>query len=171
MKAIKIILAFISFLVITFFVTGLLVKETTYTSEISINKPLNEVFATFNDVSLMKNWRPDLKSIEVLTENPEKMGSSHLLIVDNRGSEVRITEKVMAYVPNEKLTLFYDAQNMLKTDEYIFSENQGMSTIKMTSSCRSDSYMMACVFPYFKGTFKEIDQTYLNNFKTYLENE
>jgi hypothetical protein len=28
---------------------------------------------------------------------------------------------------------------------------------------------MACMFPYFKGTFKAQDQSYLNNFKTFLE--
>ena len=171
MKAIKIILAIITFLVVAFLVTGLLVKETSYTTEVTVNKPLNEVFEIFNDLSKKKNWIKDLKSVEIVNENPDKTGSTYILVVNNRGTEVTMTEKVLAYVPNEKVTLFFDAQNMLKTDEYTFSEKDGISTIKKNSSCRSDSYIMSCIFPYFKGTFQEIDQTYLNNFKAYLEQE
>jgi len=171
MKAIKIILAIITFLVVAFLVTGLLVKETSYTTEVTVNKPLNEVFEIFNDLSKKKNWIKDLKSVEIVNENPDKTGSTYILVVNNRGTEVTMTEKVLAYVPNEKVTLFFDAQNMLKTDEYTFSEKDGISTIKKNSNCKSDSYIMSCIFPYFKGTFQEIDQTYLNNFKAYLEQE
>ncbi len=40
----------------------------------------------------------------------------------NQGQEITMTEKVMAYVQNEKVTLFFDAENMLKTDDYVFTE-------------------------------------------------
>ena len=82
-----------------------------------------------------------------------------------------MTEKVLAYVENEKVTLFFDAENMLKTDDYAFTENDGKTTIILNSSCKSDSYIMACLFPYFKGTFQEQDQSYLNNFKEFMEKE
>ena len=80
-----------------------------------------------------------------------------------------MTEKVMAYVPNEKVTLFFDAENMLKTNDYLFSEKNGVTTITLNSSCKSESYIMACMFPYFKSVFKEQDQSYLNNFKAFAE--
>ena len=80
-----------------------------------------------------------------------------------------MTQKIVAYVPNEKVTVFYDAENMLKTNDYIFEEKNGVSKITLNSTCRSDSYIMACTFPYFKGTFKAQDQSYLNNFKSYIE--
>ena len=58
---------------------------------------------------------------------------------------------------------------MLKTDDYVFTENNGVTTVTLNSSCQSDSYIMACVFPYFKGVFKEQDQAYLDNFKAFIE--
>jgi hypothetical protein len=82
-----------------------------------------------------------------------------------------MTEKIMAYVPNEKVTLFFDAENMLKKDDYLFTEEKGVTTITLNASCQSESFLMACMFPYFKGTFKAQDQSYLNNFKTFLEKE
>ena len=58
---------------------------------------------------------------------------------------------------------------MLKKDDYVFTEKNGVTTITLNASCQSESYVMACMFPYFKGTFKEQDQAYLNNFKAYIE--
>jgi exo-beta-1,3-glucanase (GH17 family) len=87
----------------------------------------------------------------------------------NQGQEIVMTEKIMAYVLNEKVTLFYDAENMLKKDDYLFSEENGITTITLNAACQSESFIMACMFPYFRGTFQAQDQSYLNNFKKFLE--
>ena len=171
MKTIKVILAIISVLVVAFFLTGLIVKETKYTAQVSVNKPISDVFKTFNNSENIKNWIPEVKSFEVVNENPGKTGSIYKIVVENQGEEITMTEKVIAYVQNEKVTLFFDAENMLKTDDYVFVEKDGITTITLNSSCQSDSYVMACMFPYFKGTFQEQDQTYLNNFKAFVEKQ
>ncbi|MCI2227734.1 SRPBCC family protein [Polaribacter sp. MSW13] len=169
MKTIKIILGIITALVLAFLATGLLVKETNYTAQVSVNKPIKEVFKTFNKTENIKNWIPEVKSFEIVNNNPGKTGSIYKIVVDNQGQEIEMTEKVIAYVENQKVTLFFDAENMLKTDDYVFTEKNGITTITLNSSCQSDSYIMACMFPYFKGTFQEQDQTYLNNFKAFVE--
>ncbi|WP_339661467.1 SRPBCC family protein [uncultured Polaribacter sp.] len=169
MKTIKIILGIITAITVVFFATGLFVKQTDYTAQVSVNKPLTEVFETFNTSEKIKNWIPEIKSLEVLNENIGKTGSSYKIIIDTQDQEITMTQKVLAYVPNEKVTLFFDAENMLKTDDYIFTEKNGVTTITLNASCQSESYMMACMFPYFKSTFKDQDQTYLNNFKAFVE--
>ena len=171
MKTIKIILGIIIALVLVFFATGLLVKETNYKAQVSVNESLTEVFTTFNNTENVKNWILEIKTVETINENVGKTGSSYKIVLDNQGQEITMTEKVVAYVPNEKVTLFFDAENMLKKDDYVFTENNGVTTITLNSSCRSDSYIMACMFPYFKSTFQDQDQAYLNNFKTYIENK
>ena len=169
MKTVKIILGIITAISLVFFATGLIVKETNYANEVSINKPVEEVFKSFNNSENIKNWIPEIKSFEVINENIGKTGSTYKIVVESQEQEITMTEKVMAYVPNEKVTLFFDAENMLKTDDYIFAEKDGKTLITLNSTCRSDSYIMACMFPYFKGTFKAQDQTYLVNFKEYIE--
>lgn len=171
MKTIKIILGIITALTLVFFATGLIVKDTNYSAEVSINESVEEVFKMFNNSEDIKNWIPEVKSFEVINENPGKTGSIYKIVVENQGQEITMTEKVMAYVPNEKVTLFFDAENMLKTDDYVFKQKEGKTIITLNSSCRSDSYIMACMFPYFKGTFQQQDQTYLNNFKSFVENQ
>lgn len=170
MKTIKIILGIITALTLVFFATGLIVKETNYTAQVSVNKSVEDVFKAFNNSENIKNWIPEIKSFEVINENLRKTGSTYKIVVLSQDQEITMTEKVMAYVPNEKVTLFFDAENMLKTDDYVFTENDGKTTITLNSSCQSDSYIMACMFPYFKGTFQAQDQSYLNNFKEYIEN-
>ena len=171
MKTIKIIIGIISAFALAFFLTGLIVKKTDYTAEVVVNKSIEEVFSTFNNSKNIKNWIPEIKSIDVVSENPGKTGSIYKIVVETQGEEITMTEKVLAYVPNEKVTLFFDAENMLKRDDYVFTSKEGVTTITLKSSCQSDSYIMACMFPYFKGTFREQDQSYLNNFKAYIEKQ
>ncbi|KGL63972.1 SRPBCC family protein [Polaribacter sp. Hel1_85] len=171
MKTIKIILGIITAFVLAFLLTGLIVKQTNYSAKVSVNKSIEDVFKTFNNSENIKNWIPEVKSFEVVNNNPGKTGSVYKIVVDNQGQEITMTEKVMAYVPNEKVTLFFDAEGMLKKDDYLFTEKDGVTTITLNASCQSESYIMACVFPYFKGTFRDQDQSYLDNFKAFAEKQ
>ena len=169
MKTIKVILIIISTLVVAFLATGLLVQQTNYSATVSIDKPVDEVFSDFMQIDSVKNWIPDIKSVKPVNINPGITGSVYDVVVLNQGQEIAMTEKIMAYVLNEKVTLFYDAENMLKKDDYLFSEENGITTITLNAACQSESFIMACMFPYFRGTFQAQDQSYLNNFKTFLE--
>lgn len=171
MRTVKIIIAIISTITLIFFATGLIIKETNYSAQVYVNKPIEDVFKVFNNQENLKNWIPEIKSFEVINENPGKTGSTYKMVVENQGQEISMIEKVLAYVPNEKVTIFFDAENMLKTDDYNFNEKDGKTIVTLNSSCKSDSYIMACMFPYFKSTFQEQDQAYLNNFKAYIEKQ
>jgi len=169
MKTIKVILIIISTLVVAFLATGLLVQQTNYSATVSIDKPIDEVFSNFMQIDSVKNWIPDIKSVKPVNINPGITGSVYDVVVLNQGQEIAMTEKIMAYVLNEKVTLFYDAENMLKKDDYLFSEENGITIITLNAACQSESFIMACMFPYFRSTFQAQDQSYLNNFKTFLE--
>ncbi|WKD84713.1 hypothetical protein KCTC32516_00047 [Polaribacter huanghezhanensis] len=171
MKGVKIILGIVTALVVVFFSTGLIIKETTYQVKVEIDKPLDAVFSVFNNQELMKEWLTDVKSITPISVKPGIVGSEYKMLVENQGKEMEMNEKVMAFIPNKKVTLFFDADDMLKTDEYDFSFSDGKTTIIKDVICKSDSYLMSCLFPYFKGTFTDIDQKYLEDFKTYIEKQ
>ncbi len=172
MKAIKIILSIIIVFTVVFFSTGLFVKQTNYTSQVTVNKSLEEVFTLFNDMNEIKNWIPEIQSIAPLEVKDGVIGSTYKMVVlDNNGQPITMEEKVLAYVENEKVTLYFDADGMLKTDDYVFTYQNNQTTITNSSTCKSNSYILSCIFPYFKGTFQEIDQGYLNNFKAYIEQQ
>ena len=169
MKVIKIILGIVTVLVILFFSTGLLIKETTYQVRVEIHKPLSEVFAIFNDQEAMRYWLPEVKSITPINVKPGIVGSEYKITVDNNGQTIVMKEKVMAYILNKKVTLYFDAEDMLKTADYKFSEENGSTLIVKDVACKSESYIMSCMFPYLKGFFTDMDQKQLDNFKAYIE--
>ena len=173
MKTIKIILIFMSIMVVGFFSIGLLIKETTYSTQVIIEKPLEYVFTEFNDVSKLKNWIPEFKSIETIEEKLGKIGNQYKITIHNNGRDITMKEKILAFIPNEKVTLFYDARenSMLKTNDYIFTKEGSATKISHKAVCRSNGFLMSCMFPIFKSKFKSQDQAYLNNLKIFLEKQ
>jgi len=171
MKAVKIIVSFIGVLLLVFLTTGILVKETRYTTEIQINRPVAEVFSAFTNPDLLKEWIPEIESMETVVETPHKVGSKYKMVIVNEGEKVEMLEEILAYELNKKMTFSFDADNMLKTDAYFFSEKGNSTLISKESICKSDSYIMSCIFPYFKVMLKEIDQGYLDKFKTVVEKQ
>ena len=131
MKTVKIIITFLIILTVLFFGTGLVIKDSSYTSQITIHKPLEETFTMFTDVI--------------------------------------IKEKVLAYVKNEKITLFIDRDGVIERDDYTFTRDGSHTLINLNSSYQAKSYILGCVLPYFKSKFKKIDEVSLTNFKTFAE--
>lgn len=169
MKTIKIILGIIIALTLVFFGTGLIVKETKYTAEVEVNKPVKEVFALFENKEALQKWMPEIKSIEPINETPQKLGSTYKIIVENQGQQLEMQEKIRAYVPNEKLTFQFNSPDMVKIDDYNFIANGNTTKVVQHSSVRANSFMLACTFPWFKGNFKKMSQDYMNRFKEMAE--
>lgn len=169
MKTIKIILGIIIALTLVFFGTGLVVKETKYTAEVEVNKPVKEVFALFENKETLQKWMPEIKSIEPINETPQKLGSTYKIIVENQGQQLEMQEKIRAYVPNEKLTFQFNSPDMVKIDDYNFIANGNTTKVVQHSSVRANSFMLACTFPWFKGNFKKMSQDYMNRFKEMAE--
>ena len=171
MKVVKVILIVLVVLTLIFFGTGLVVKESNYSLEIEVDKPISETFRLFNDQSTTKEWIPEFQKIEVINEKPGVTGSEYRITVDNNGQMISMKEKVLAYVENEKVTLYVDSESVLKTNDYSFTSEGGKTKIKLDVTYQGESYILNCVFPYFKGTFKGIDEGYLQNFKAFAEKQ
>ncbi|MDO6812139.1 SRPBCC family protein [Tenacibaculum soleae] len=169
MKTVKIVLGIVTALVVVFLLTGIVVTEVKYTVEIEVDKPIEEVFKKFEDTDLMKQWLPDVKSIEILEEKPGKVGSTYTMVVENNGQEIKMIEKITAYIPNKKITFQFHSDQMVKTDDYNFIANGNTTKIVQNCGVNSKSYMSACMFPYFKGTFKSLSLNYMNQFKKIAE--
>lgn len=169
MKAVKIVLGVVTSLIIVFLLTGLIVTDVKYTAEIEIDKPIEKVFEDFQNVELMKKWLPEIKSIEPIEVKEGVIGSTYKMVVTNRGQEIVMIEKITDYIQNKKMTFQFDSDQMIKIDDYNFIANG--DTTKMVQNCtvNSKSYMMGCLFPYFKGSLKDLSLSYMNRFKNEVE--
>jgi len=170
MKTVKIIITLLIILTVLFFGTGLIIKESSYTSRIIINEPLEKTFSTFTDLSAKTQWNPEYNAIEVIELKPGITGSIYNIKVLHNNQTTIIREKVLAYVKNEKITLFIDKDGVVERDDYTFSSDGSQTVINLSSSYQAKSYLLSCVLPFYKFKFKKIDEVFLNNFKRFLEN-
>ena len=170
MKTVKIVITFLIILTVLFFGTGLIIKESSYTSRIIINEPLEKTFSTFTDLSAKTQWNPEYNAIEVIELKPGITGSIYNFKVLHNNQITIIREKVLAYVKNEKITLFIDKDGVVERDDYTFSSDGSQTVINLSSSYQAKSYLLSCVLPFYKFKFKKIDEVFLNNFKRFLEN-
>ncbi len=171
MKATKVILIIISIVSVGFFSTGLIMPEIKYETSIEINKNMDEVFLSFADVKNSMDWVPGLKSVGIRKEVPNKIGSVYELIAIDKGAEITIVQKITAFKKNESIGILFRANEMNKLNLFKFEVRGNTTVITLDATCRSDSYMLSCIFPYFKGFFKDQDDVYLQNFKSYIENK
>ena len=170
MKTVKIVITLLIILTVLFFGTGLIIKESSYTSKIIINEPLEKTFSTFTDLSAKTQWNPEYNAIEVIELKPGITGSIYNIKVLHNNQTTIIREKVLAYVKNEKITLFIDKDGVVERDDYTFSSDGSQTVINLSSSYQAKSYLLSCVLPFYKFKFKKIDEVFLNNFKRFLEN-
>ncbi|MCH3883091.1 MULTISPECIES: SRPBCC family protein [Tenacibaculum] len=169
MKVIKIILGIIIALTVVFLATGLVVKETKYTAEIEVNKPIEEVFALFDNPEALKDWMPEVQSIKPIEVRAGKIGSSYKMLIESQGQTMEMTEKIMSHVLNEKMTFQFDSDQMIKTDDFNFIANGNKTKIVQHCTVEAKSYIMSCMFPYFKSALQTQSVSYMNRFKELAE--
>lgn len=168
MKFVRFFLWILSLIVAAFLATGLLFKETKYTIKTATIQPLEKVFNAFTNQDSLKIWMPELISTQPLAVNEEYVGSTFAIELQDNLDTIKMHQQIMAFVPNRKLTLRFDSEDIIKIDDYDF-ENVGDSTVITKKVInRSRSYLLQCLLPYLKTSFIEADQKYLDNFKDYI---
>jgi len=169
MKTIKIILSIVTILAMVFFATGLVVKEVNYSVEVDIDEPIEDVFTLFTAPETLKKWMPEVKSLQPLDVKEGIVGSTYKMVIENQGQEMEMTEKILAYIPNKKMTFRFNSDQMIKIDDFVFVEKGSKTKMIQNCSVNSKSYITACLFPYFKGTFAAASQEYMDRFKQLAE--
>ncbi|WP_435262261.1 SRPBCC family protein [Tenacibaculum sp. nBUS_03] len=171
MKKVKIILGIIITLSIAFFATGVIIKELNYESKVTINKPIEEVFALFNNDNNLSKWIPEIKSVKVKNKVDGIVGSTFAVTVLNQGQEMTLEEKVLAFEQNKNIKLLFVGGGMRKTDDYLFENKEGKTIVILKANCKSTGFILGCMLPFVKGKLQNQDQQYLTNFKEFVEKE
>ncbi len=62
--------------------------------ELTINKPLAEVWKAFDNIENMKKWQPTLMKFEPVSGTPGQVGAVSKLTYDENGREFALIEKI-----------------------------------------------------------------------------
>ena len=170
-KILKKILWVVLVLLVIFLLIGLFVPKVEYTTEVTVNEPIEEVWQKYNDLNTLSEWIPEVISIKPIKETPNTVGSQYEMVVESGGSSITMVETITAFKEMEEVGLSFDAGNMIKNDIVYFSGDSLSTTIKGNHTCKGNNAFNRSLFAFFKGMFTDIDQTYMNQFKAWAEGD
>ena len=168
-KFLKVTGIIILLLTVVFFSLGLIFPQVTYNAEVMVNKPVTEVFRKYNDPGTLSKWIPEMKSLEIIEIKSGMVGTKMKMIIENEGQKMELMEEVIAFEENKLIGLTFNAGAMNKVDHVEFIASGETTTIKGTYTYTGSNLFYKSLFSLFKGQFQSIDQSYLNNFKAFVE--
>ena len=169
MKAVKIIVVIVTVLILGFVAIGFIVPEVQYQSTIQIDKPVDQVFSMFTDVEKAKDWIPEIKSVSVVQQQPNQVGSEYNVVISSNGQEVAMKQKVLEFAKNKSVKYRYNVGGMLKLNDFQFVSEGSSTQVTQTTTVKSSEFLMSSMLPLFKSKLKEQDQMYLQGLKKYIE--
>ncbi|OLS32378.1 MAG: hypothetical protein HeimAB125_09410 [Candidatus Heimdallarchaeota archaeon AB_125] len=141
-----------------------------YRNEVTINLPRERTVELFDNSENLKKWQPSLKDSIHLEGEVGRTGAKTLLVYEERGKDVEMTETIIKRDLPDVFVAKYEAKGVKNINHNHFHiENEQATRWIMTNEFRFSGFMaiasmfMRKAFP--KQTLKE-----MNNFKDFAEN-
>jgi polyketide cyclase/dehydrase/lipid transport protein len=140
-----------------------------YTVEIDIALPRDEVARLFADPDNLVKWQRGLQSIEPLSGEPGKPGSTSRLVFLNGKRRLEMVETITANDLPEAFHGTYDAKGVHNVVENWFSEPAPGTTRWVSRNVFEFQGFMKVIGLVFKGSFPKQSRKYLEDFKAFAE--
>lgn len=140
-----------------------------YTNTITINRPLEEVIEKFDNEENLPKWQKGLESMEHLSGEYGEAGSKYKLRYKMGKREMEMIETILVKNLPEEMTFHFDAGKVSNTVSNRFksiSDNETHLETETTMELKGFMKVMGWLMP---GAFKKQSQTFLNDFKTFVE--
>lgn len=142
-----------------------------YTVEIEINKPINEVVQLFNNEDNLFKWMQGLKSIEHLSGEKAKSGSTSKMIFKQGKREIEMIETIVSINLPDEFIASYEAKGVYNLSKLSFI-SLGDSKTKYVSQQEFQLKGFMKVFGLLMpGAFKKQSAKYLQMFKEFAEEQ
>ncbi|NRD21408.1 SRPBCC family protein [Winogradskyella eckloniae] len=142
-----------------------------YTTEILIKKPISEVIKKLDSTENLKHWQDGLVSTEHISGTPNELGATMKLNYCFGKRHMEIIETVTKQnFPNEFHASYTTVgvrniqENYFKTTEDNYTKWISINEFQPTN------FKMSAMLFLMPSAFKKQTQTYLRNFKNFVEN-
>jgi hypothetical protein len=142
-----------------------------YSVDITINKPLKDVIAIFENPEDMKKWMKGLISFEQMDTEYGKPGSKTYMVFEMGRRKMKIVETIIANDLPKEFTASYNTKNVFNIVVNSFEELGPDSTKYITQQEFQFSGFMKIVSLMMAPAFKKQSIQYLQDFKYYVENK
>ncbi|MFC0605562.1 SRPBCC family protein [Winogradskyella pulchriflava] len=142
-----------------------------YTTEIIIEKPLEEVIKKMDSVDNMKHWQEGLASTEHISGTPGEFGAKMKLNYDFGKRKMELIETITKQnFPNE-FHATYTTKGVRNIQQNYFeqiADNQTKWICK--NEFEPTNFMMNAMLFLMPSAFKKQTKKYMTNFKNFVEN-
>ena len=137
--------------------------------EMTIDRPREEVWSSFDNVENLKKWQPTLESFDLQNGKPGQVGAESRLIYKENGRRIVMLETITGRREPESFSGTY-ATSMGKNSMWIgFEPIDGGKTRLVVDAEFGFKGPMMLVGPFMKGAVGRRMRTDLERFKTLLE--
>ncbi len=137
---------------------------------ITINRPINEVFAYVSNMENGPKWQPELSEVRRITKGPVKIGSQFSSARKIMGQELVTTIEFVAYGPNSKYTI-KSITGPLPFEQTTLFESTAEGTKLTTKIELHPSGDMAQAEPMLRESLKQEMETDFDGLKKLLESK
>ncbi len=169
MKALKYFSYFILILFILFIITGFVFGDIKYSSQITINQPVENVWNIFLDDSQQEHWVHNFESIKTIEGSNEVPGSKFQLTVVDGGEEYVLIKTVKTVKRYEFYAFQYDNNVLTNNQEFLFKATPEGTQIVANEHITGKGMLMKSIFVFMKGMFKSESQKSLDRLKILIE--
>lgn len=141
-----------------------------YTVSITINKPINEVVALFDNADNMKHWMEGLISFEHLSGTPGQPGAKSRLVFQMGKRRIEMIETVTVRNLPKEFTGTYEAQGVFNIVGNRFESLPDGATKYYSDQEFQFKGFMKLIAWLMPGAFKKQSMKYLEAFKRFAEN-
>jgi carbon monoxide dehydrogenase subunit G len=140
-----------------------------FTTEIAINKPIDEVIALFDDPDNMDKWMEGLQSFEHLSGTPGQPGAKSRLKFKMGSREVEMIETVTVRNLPDEFSGTYEAKGVYNVVVNRFSKISDTQTRYLTENEFQFKGFMRIIAFLMPGAFKKQSMKFLKDFKKFVE--
>ena len=141
-----------------------------YTTEIIIEKPLQEVAKKMNSAENMKHWQEGLVSAEHISGTPGEFGAKMKLQYNFGKRKMELIETITKHdFPNEFHATYTTKGVRNIQQNYFESTPEGHTKWVSKNEFQPTNFMMNAMLFLMPGAFKKQTKKYMTNFKNFAE--
>lgn len=153
MKVVKLILNLLAILLLVFLVRGLMTSSVNYTSEITVDKSVQEAWAVMNDESKIHDWLEGITDMKHVSGTKGEVGAITEYTFNQGGQESTVIETIKSITPDKQIQMDFDAPGAMTMNYQVdFNERDGKTHIKSTTDVTGQGFIMKCLIPWIKGS-------------------
>lgn len=142
-----------------------------YSVSITIDKPVDEVIALFDNVENMKKWMDGLESYKPISGTAGEVGAKSRMEFKMGKREIKMVETITAKNLPEEFTATYEAKGVFNIVKNSFEPLPGNKTKYSTEQEFQFKGFMKLIGLLMPGAFKKQSMKYLKDFKAFAESQ